>query len=66
MAHLGPKKAPSLDFFFFFGIILEPIEVLKLGQVSYFQKCLFEVTRGQKPILVHFGSDFVFALDEVF
>ena len=65
MTHLGPKKAPSLDFFFF-GIILEPIEVLKLGQISYFQKCLFEVTRGQKPILVHFGSDFVFALHEVF
>ena len=28
-------------FFFIFGMILEPIEGLKLGQVAYFQKCLF-------------------------
>ena len=49
------KKSSKMShdiFFFIFGIILEPIEGLKLGQVAYFQKCLFF---GGKRSKVNFG-----------
>ena len=51
--HLLKKalKRPMI-FFFIFGMILEPIEGLKLGQVAYFQKCLFF---GGKRSKVNFG-----------